>query len=98
MRNKIIDLITDSIKELDRETVSRILEIPPQEDMGDFAFPCFQLAKIFRKAPTIIAQEVAEKIKKTDFVSKTAAMGPYVNFFIDRTMLSLIHISEPTRH
>lgn len=86
MRNKIIDLITDSIKELDRETVSRILEIPPQEDMGDFAFPCFQLAKIFRKAPTIIAQEVAEKIKKTDFVSKTAAMGPYVNFFIDRTM------------
>ena len=86
MRNKIIDLITDSIKELDRETVSRILEIPPQEDMGDFSFPCFQLAKIFRKAPTIIAQEVAEKIKKTDFVSKTAAMGPYVNFFIDRTM------------
>lgn len=86
MRNKIIDLIIDSIKELDRETVSRILEIPPQEDMGDFAFPCFQLAKIFRKAPTIIAQEVAEKIKKTDFVSKTAAMGPYVNFFIDRTM------------
>lgn len=86
MRNKIIDLITDFIKELDRETVSRILEIPPQEDMGDFAFPCFQLAKIFRKAPTIIAQEVAEKIKKTDFVSKTAAMGPYVNFFIDRTM------------
>ena len=86
MRNKIIDLITDSIKEVDRETVSRILEIPPQEDMGDFAFPCFQLAKIFRKAPTIIAQEVAEKIKKTDFVSKTAAMGPYVNFFIDRTM------------
>lgn len=86
MRNKIIDLITDSIKELDRETVSRILEIPPQEDMGDFAFPCFQLAKIFRKAPTIIAQEVAEKIKKIDFVSKTAAMGPYVNFFIDRTM------------
>ena len=86
MRNKIIDLITDSIKEFDRETVSRILEIPPQEDMGDFAFPCFQLAKIFRKAPNIIAQEVAEKIKKTDFVSKTAAMGPYVNFFIDRTM------------
>ena len=60
MRNKIIDLITDSIKELDRETVSRILEIPPQEDMGDFAFPCFQLSKIFRKAPNIIAQEVAE--------------------------------------
>ena len=86
MKDKIIDLITDSIEELDRETVSRILEIPPQEDMGDFAFPCFQLAKIFRKAPNMIAEEVAERIKKTDFVSKVMAMGPYVNFFIDRTM------------
>lgn len=86
MKDKIIDLITDSIEELDRETVSRILEIPPQEDMGDFAFPCFQLAKLFRKAPNMIAEEVAEKIKKTDFVSKVAAMGPYVNFFIDRKM------------
>lgn len=88
MKDKIIDLITDSIEELDRETVSRILEIPPQEDMGDFAFPCFQLAKLFRKAPNMIAEEVAEKIKKTDFVSKVAAMGPYVNFFIDRTMFA----------
>lgn len=86
MKDKIIDLITDSIEELDRETVSRILEIPPQEDMGDFAFPCFQLAKIFRKAPNMIAEEVAERIKKADFVSKVMAMGPYVNFFIDRTM------------
>lgn len=86
MKDKIIDLITDSIEELDRETVSRILEIPPQEDMGDFAFPCFQLAKLFRKAPNMIAEQVAEKIKKTDFVSKVAAMGPYVNFFIDRKM------------
>ncbi len=64
MKDKIIDLITDSIEELDRETVSRILEIPPQENMGDFAFPCFQLAKIFRKAPNMIAEEVAERIRK----------------------------------
>lgn len=86
MKDKIIDLITDSIEELDRETVSRILEIPPQEDMGDFAFPCFQLAKIFRKAPNMIAEEVAGKIPKTDFVTKIEAMGPYVNFFINREM------------
>lgn len=86
MKDKIINLITDSIEELDRETVSRILEIPPQEDMGDFAFPCFQLAKIFRKAPNMIAEEVAGKIPKTDFVTKIEAMGPYVNFFINREM------------
>lgn len=86
MKEKIIDLITESIDELDKETVGRILEIPPQEDMGDFAFPCFQLAKIFRKAPNLIAEEVAAKIHDSEFVSKIAAMGPYVNFFIDREM------------
>lgn len=86
MKEKIIDLITESIDELDKETVGRILEIPPQEDMGDFAFPCFQLAKIFRKAPNLIAEEVAAKIHDSEFVSKVVAMGPYVNFFIDREM------------
>lgn len=86
MKDKIIELITNSIEELDKETVARILEIPPQEDMGDFAFPCFQLAKTFRKAPNLIAEDVAGKIQESDFVSKVTAMGPYVNFFIDREM------------
>lgn len=86
MKDKIIELITNSIEELNKETVARILEIPPQEDMGDFAFPCFQLAKTFRKAPNLIAEDVAGKIQESDFVSKVTAMGPYVNFFIDREM------------
>ena len=49
MKDKIIDLITDSIEELDRETVSRILEIPPQEDMGDFAFHAFSWLRFSAK-------------------------------------------------
>lgn len=48
--------------------------------MGDFAFPCFQLAKVFRKAPNMIATEIAEKIPASEDVSKVEAMGPYVNF------------------
>ncbi len=51
MRNKVIDLLDQTIEELDKETIDGILEIPPKDDMGDFAFPCFQLAKVFRKAP-----------------------------------------------
>lgn len=84
MKNKIIDLIDETIEELDKQTIEGILEIPPKEDMGDFAFPCFQLAKIFRKAPNMIAEEIAGKIQITKDLSKVVAMGPYVNFFVNK--------------
>lgn len=84
MKNKIIDLLDQTIQELDREKIADILEIPPKEDMGDFAFPCFQLAKVFRKAPNAIAQEIAESIPETEAVTKVTAMGPYVNFFMNK--------------
>ena len=84
MRNKVIDLLDQTIEELDKETIDGILEIPPKDDMGDFAFPCFQLAKVFRKAPNMIATEIAEKIPASEDVSKVEAMGPYVNFFLNK--------------
>ena len=84
MKEKIINLLDQTIKELDKEKISEILEIPPKEDMGDYAFPCFQLAKIFRKAPNMIAQEIAEKIPESPDLSKVKAAGPYVNFYADK--------------
>ena len=58
MKEQIIELIMTAAK-LDRETVAGILEIPPKADMGDYAFPCFQLAKTLRKAPPAIAADIA---------------------------------------
>ena len=61
---------------------ARELETPPDRQMGDFAFPCFKLSKALRKAPPIIAAELAEKTTK--FVDanqfEVKAVGPYVNF------------------
>lgn len=84
MKNKIINLLDKTIEELDKETISGILEIPPKDDMGDFAFPCFQLAKVFKKAPNAIAEEIVGKIEVTNDLSKVIAMGPYVNFFVNK--------------
>lgn len=84
MKEKIINLLDQTIEELDKEKISEILEIPPKEDMGDYAFPCFQLAKIFRKAPNMIAQEIADKIPESPDLSKVEAAGPYVNFYVDK--------------
>lgn len=85
MREQIIQLIADTA-ELDKELVAGILEIPPKADMGDFAFPCFQLAKTLRKAPQMIAAKLAEKIGETDIIDKIEVQGAYLNFFLKKEM------------
>jgi arginyl-tRNA synthetase len=64
------------------------LEIPPDSSLGDFALPCFQLAKQMKKAPPLIAKELAQTLKKPAFVDRIEASGPYVNFFLKKTVLA----------
>lgn len=66
-----------------REKVQDMLETPPNPQLGDIAFPCFQLAKVLRKAPPLIAGELAELVK-SDYFAKVEAAGPYVNVFLNR--------------
>ncbi|NLW12503.1 MAG: arginine--tRNA ligase, partial [Clostridiaceae bacterium] len=61
------------------------LEIPPQSHMGDFAFPCFRLAKTMRKAPPMIAAELADVLATADFIERTETAGGYLNFFVRRS-------------
>lgn len=68
---------------LDRNEIYDLIEIPPQENMGDFSFPCFQLAKTLRKNPAIIATELAGNIELEGF-AEVKNVGPYINFFLDR--------------
>ena len=53
--------------------------------MGDYAFPCFQFAKIFRKAPNMIAEELKNKLSIEGF-ERIETVGPYINFFVDKTI------------
>lgn len=85
MKNQIIELLVKATQ-LDKETVSGILEIPPKPDMGDFAFPCFQLAKTLRKAPPMIAADIAESIGDCDIIDKLEVKGAYLNFFIKKEL------------
>ena len=61
-----------------------MLETPPNPEMGDFAFPCFKLAKALRKAPPLIAGELAAAVELPQGVEKAAPTGAYVNFTLDR--------------
>jgi len=65
-----------------------LLEKPPNPEMGDYALPCFALAKKYKKNPNQIAEEILKKIKPNKFIKKIEAKGPYVNFFVNKDVLA----------
>jgi arginyl-tRNA synthetase len=83
--------VTRAIAEfLSRETglpageVERGIEVPRDSKWGDYAFPCFSLAKVWRKSPQALAQEVARKFEPEEFLTHCTSEGAYLNFRIRR--------------
>ena len=73
--------------ELDISEIEGYIEVPPSSDMGDYAFPCFRLAKILKKSPMLIAEELKEKINIGENIEKIEIVSGYLNFFINKTSL-----------
>lgn len=82
-KKKVAELIKTEV-DMELDSIEKLLEIPPKSDMGDFAFPCFQLAKAFKKAPNMIAEELKGKLDPKGF-EKIENLGPYLNFFVDKS-------------
>ena len=85
-KKKIAELIKEHI-DMDVVAIEKLIEIPPRPEMGDFAFPCFQFAKVLRKAPNMIAAELKDKLNTEGF-EKIDNLGPYVNFFVDKSIFT----------
>ncbi|MDR5588969.1 MULTISPECIES: arginine--tRNA ligase [Clostridium] len=81
-KNKIAQLIKEHV-DLDVNAIEKLIEIPPKSEMGDYAFPCFQLSKVMRKAPNMIAETLKDAINKEGF-ERIENLGPYLNFFVDK--------------
>ncbi|HEY0089841.1 MAG TPA: arginine--tRNA ligase, partial [Candidatus Lokiarchaeia archaeon] len=86
-KSEIISSIEKVLSELNYKYEIK-LEIPPSEEMGDFAFPCFLLAPIAKKSPIDIAKEISSRIEKNKWIEKTQVKGAYVNFFLDKDYLN----------
>ena len=82
MKNKIIDLLAAQIEGMSKEDISATIEIPPKPEMGDFAFPCFRLAKTMHKSPNMIAADIKEAIGDVDYLDRIEVKGAYLNFFV----------------
>jgi len=92
MKDIIVKALSKEVK-LSKEEIEKLIEIPSSSELGDYAFPCFSLAKEMKKNPVHIAKEIARKINLKEF-EKIEERGPYVNFFIDRKSLALDTISQ----
>lgn len=84
-RSLIGEIISNEIGEIENLDVASLIEVPTDEKMGDYAFPCFRLAKEFRKAPDAIAAEIAEKLQKNPMFESVENVNAYVNIKIKRT-------------
>lgn len=89
MKTKIAESIVKLLADVSKEEIADMLETPPEESMGDFALPCFAFAKMLRKNPKVIAQELAEELagmQKDLGISSIEAVNGYVNIYMDREM------------
>ena len=86
-KEEIAKLIAEHIDGLSAEEIHGMLEVPQASNMGDYAFPCFKLAKTLRKAPPLIAADIAAKIEGSQLFEKVEQVNAYVNMFISKEEL-----------
>lgn len=84
----VSEALKNQIEDLSLEEIVSLIEIPPNKEMGDYAFPCFKLAKVYKKSPNMIAEDLSQQINTTDEISKVVNLGGYVNFFINKSSLA----------
>ena len=74
--------------DINEKELESYIEAPKDSKNGDYAFPCFRLAKELRKAPPAIANEIKEKIEAVEEIEKIEVAGGYLNFFINKSILA----------
>ncbi len=83
-RQLIAETIAPHVEGLEVSEIREMVEVPADSKMGDYAFPCFKLAKLLRKAPPLIAKSIAEQIAADEMFEKVESVNAYVNIFLSR--------------
>lgn len=85
---KVIAYKISKVIDIDGKEIEGYIEVPSNKEMGDYSFPCFRLAKVLKKSPQIIAEELKEKlIFENDEITKVEVVNGYLNFFINNLQL-----------
>jgi arginyl-tRNA synthetase len=99
MKDVISNLLAKALKKegvsIKQEDIEKLIEIPPSQEMGDYAFPCFFLAGKLKQSPDEIAVNVRGEIENfPDELEDIQTNGPYINFFLNRKTIALNLIEE----
>lgn len=70
---------------VEADEIASFIALPPNNEMGDFALPCFKFAKTMRKSPVAIAEELKNAYVTDDVICEVSAVNGYLNFKIDRS-------------
>ncbi len=93
-RCEIAKKISD-VTNISKEELANYIEKPKNSEMGDYAFPCFKLAKELKKAPAIIAEELKNNMDiDKNLIEKVEIVGGYLNFYINKESLAREVIKE----
>ena len=87
IKKEISEQIAKTIENVESKEIYTYIEVPKDTKNGDYAFPCFRLAKTLRKSPSEIANQIKEKleengISKSEIIKKVEIAGGYLNFYI----------------
>lgn len=93
MKENISEILSKHLP-LTEEQVLGLIEIPKDPKMGDFAFPCFSLARDLKKNPVEIAKETVSKIRNISQFEQINSSGPYINFFVNRNLVAQTTLNE----
>lgn len=93
-KKEIAEIIAKNLEGLTEDEIKSMIEIPQDQSMGDYAFPCFRLAKTMRKAPNLIAAELTEKLQGEKLFSEVSPVNAYVNMFVSREEMMKSTVSE----
>lgn len=89
MKEKISKCAAEVLGNYSWKQICELIEIPPDEKMGDFAIPCFSFAKSMRKNPAIIAADLKDALisqMNESGIEKVENVGGYCNIYLDRAM------------
>ena len=85
---EIIAKAIEKVTQLKYEDLYTYIEEPKDKNNGDYAFPCFRLAKELKKSPQIIATEINDKIEiDNNIITKKEVIGGYINFYVNNKIL-----------
>jgi arginyl-tRNA synthetase len=95
--NKFVEEIVGILKskiELPADKIDSLIEVPPEEKFGDYAFPCHILSKELKKSPQEIAKDISSQLKPEELTEEIFPVGPYINFKVNRRKFAEFVLQE----